>query len=595
MRTLIPAVSLALLVACAAPSNGPKGPPPAVASALERAQAELAAGVPLDALVSLDEALALAPDSREAWSLRAQALQAASNQRGDTNFLEDAVEAWKRAAKLGAGPEAQFGASKAAREAGKVELALEFAKAGLAARAEPSKDELRIASEAFFSAYIERKQAEQPTQELFDATDGLLLRVTELAPTDAWAFGQLANLYQWEGRFDGACEALANALELDLDNEPLHSRFVALKGQVEGPESVLSFYESLALRKPEAALPQWFAAQLLFDTNVDNVATDETTAPQLERAWQHYAKCRELKPDYASACQGYEVLCRAGIGWAKFHAGDLDGAERAFRSMEEVFPGGLEWQLEGRLKSGVIGLQYVADKALRESAETGGVFELGALARAARIYAVLHAYRPTDADFANNCGFFHREWGVGSVFKAREYRAMAEGSLDPAVRELDLALAAQERARAAQILTACRDAYLAAAQLAPQDVRVVNDAALILVYHFPSRADEAEKLLLQCVANGAAQKEAGNLPALALDTLVEAWGDAHQNLGVLELMHRRNPAKAREWFQKTIAIGPLPRVPREWAQQVALPLCDAVAAGKPLDLELLDPRIELLE
>ena len=595
MRTPIVVLSFALFTACAAPSGEPKGPPPEVAGALERARADLAGGVPLDALLSLDEALRLAPQSREAWTLRAQALQSASNQRGDTNFLEDAVEAWKQAAKLGAGPEAQFGASRAAREAGKLELALEFAKAGLAARAEPSVDELRVAAEAHFSAYIERKQAEQPTQELFDATDALLLRVAELAPTEPWALVQLANLYQWEGRLDGACEALANALELDLDNEALHSRFVALKTQVEGPDAVLSFYESLAARKPQAALPPWFAAQNLFDTSVGNVATDPGTAERLERAERHYAKCRELRPDYASACQGYEVMCRAGIGWSKFHAGDLDGAERAFRSMEAVFPGGMEWQLEGRLKSGVMGLQYAADKALRESADTGGVFELGALARAARIYSTLHAYRPADADFANNCGFFHREWGVGSVFKAREYRAMAEGSADAAVRELDLALAAQELARASSILATCRDAYLAAAQLAPQDVRVVNDAALILVYHFPSRADEAEQLLLQCVANGAAQKDAGTLPAQALDTLIEAWADAHQNLGVLELMHRRNPAKAREWFEKTIAIGPLPRVPREWAQQVALPLCDAAAAGKPLDLELLDPRIELLE
>lgn len=595
MRTPIPALSLALLVACSAPSNGPKAPPPELASALERARADLTGGVPLDALVSLDEALALAPDSREAWTLRAQALQAASNQRGDANFLEDAVEAWKRAAALGAGPEAQFGASKAAREAGKVALALEFAVAGLAARTDPSQEELRIAAEAHFSAYLERKQAETPTQQLFDATDGLLLRLAELAPTDPWAFGQIANLYQWEGRLDGACEALASALELDLDNEPLHSRFVVLKTQVEGPEGVLAFYESLCARKPQAALPQWFAAQALFDTNVGHVASDATTAEKLARAEGHYTKCRELKPDYASACQGYEVMCRAGIGWAKFHAGDLDGAERAFRSMEDVFPGGMEWQLEGRLKSGVMGLQYVADKALRESADRGGVFEVSALARAARIYAVLHAYRPGDADFANNCGFFHRDWGVGCIFKAREYRAMAAGSSDPAVRELDLALAEQELARAARILATCRDAYLVAAQLAPQDVRVVNDAALILVYHFPSRADEAERLLLQCVANGAAQKDAGTLPAQALDTLIEAWGDAHQNLGMIELMHRHNPAKAREWFEKTLAIGPLPRVPREWVQQVALPLCDAVAAGKPLDLELLDPRIELLE
>jgi hypothetical protein len=181
------------------------------------------------------------------------------------------------------------------------------------------------------------------------------------------------------------------------------------------------------------------------------------------------------------------------------------------------------------------------------------------------------------------------------VTASREHRALAAAARDSAVRDLELALAERTFAQARDVLAASRDAYLAAASLAPQDVRVLNDAALILVYHFPSRVDEAERLLLAAVEAGARQKDSGELPAPALDLLVEAWGDAHQNLGVLELIHRRNPVRAREWFDKTVAIGPQPRVGREWVTQVALRACEALAQGQSFAPEDLDPRIALLE
>jgi hypothetical protein len=73
--------------------------------------------------------------------------------------------------------------------------------------------------------------------------------------------------------------------------------------------------------------------------------------------------------------------------------------------------------------------------------------------------------------------------------------------------------------------------------------------------------------------------------------LQEAWGDAHQNLGLLELTIRKNPARAREWFQESLEIGPLPRIDRAWIRTSALPACDALEKGEALDLLFLDPRL----
>lgn len=593
-----PTPAFAVLLFLTACSSTAESAPPVedpAAPLIARARSELDGGAPFDALVTLDDALAVAPRSREVWSLRATALLEASTARGDANFLEDSLAAWERALALGAGSEALFGASRAARGALKGDVALDYARRGLEADKAPTPERLRIASEAHFDAYIALRQAQDDARELFEDTEELLLRALEAAPADPWPRVQLANLYQWEGRDEGAVELLGAAVELDLDNEPLHTRFAALKRSLEGPESVLSFYESLHARHPDAALAPWFAAQELFARAQGELAANADASASFERAEQLYRACREKREEYGQACLGYEVICRAGIGWSKFHTDDLEAAERAFLSMEVLFPGGMEWQVEGGVRSGVVGLQYVADKALREAATSLGGFEVGAAAKAARIYARLHAYRPSDGNFANNAGFFHREWGVGMAVRAREYRARAEAASDPAVRDLELALAEQAEAQEREILTACRDAYLDAARLLPEDVRIVNDAALILVYHFPSRAAEAEQLLLQSVANGAKQKDEAALAAEARDALLEAWGDAHQNLGVLELLHRRNPQKAREWFKLAYDIGPRPRVAREWVEQVALPLCDEVAAGQPLDLGRLDPRIAIVE
>ena len=590
-----PALALAALCLLAACRSSQPGEPAGLAPLLERARAELDRGSALDALLTLDDALALAPSSLAGWTLRAEALLEASTSSRDANFLVDSLAAWRRALELGAGPEALFGASRAARGTLQGDVALDFARRGLAAKPAPTATELRIAAEATFDAYIARRQSEQPAPELAAESEALLLRFVDAAPRDPWGPVQLANLFQWEGRNEAAVEALASAVELDLRNEQLHSRFVALMRPLEGAESVASFYLSLCARHEDAPLAHWFAAQELFELAVPAQSDGARALARFRDAEAHYRRCRELEESYASACQGYEVMCRAGAGWSQFHAGELDASEASFRSMESLFPGGLEWRLEGRVRSGVDGLQLVADRWLRGGADSLGGFAILPASKAARIYAYLHEYRPSDVDFANNAGFFHREWGVGLVMESREHRSRAMDAKDAFAREVELSTAENKLTAAREVLATCRDAYLAAAALAPEDTRIVNDAALILVYHFPSRVDEAERLLLQAVASGARAKDSGELPAQALDMLIEAWGDAHQNLGVLELLHRRNPAKAREWFEKTVAIGPLPRVPREWCSEVALPACERVSSGLTLAPDQLDPRIALLE
>ena len=97
------------------------------------------------------------------------------------------------------------------------------------------------------------------------------------------------------------------------------------------------------------------------------------------------------------------------------------------------------------------------------------------------------------------------------------------------------------------------------------------DTGLVLVYYLQRDLVRAEQLLLACLEMGAEQvpaararleqedlseEERADLKQELYD-LEEAWGDAYQNLGVLELIHRKNPEKALAYFERSVEIGPM--------------------------------------
>jgi tetratricopeptide (TPR) repeat protein len=160
-------------------------------------------------------------------------------------------------------------------------------------------------------------------------------------------------------------------------------------------------------------------------------------------------------------------------------------------------------------------------------------------------------------------------------------------------RESALRDAAELRAAALEHARKSEAAYLAAAALAPQDVRVQNDAAVVMVYHTRRDAPATRALLERAIAQGEVQVQDPEISAEDLDALLEALGDAWQNLGLLALTMERDPVAARTAFEKAFEIGPRPRVDRAWVELVALPACDRLAAGDPAALEGLDPRLWL--
>jgi hypothetical protein len=112
-------------------------------------------------------------------------------------------------------------------------------------------------------------------------------------------------------------------------------------------------------------------------------------------------------------------------------------------------------------------------------------------------------------------------------------------------------------------------AYRPAAELAPEDVQMQNDAAHVALYYLHRDVDWAEQTLRRAIELGerqvTAKREAlriEEVPERAaalekeLELLESAWGDAHQNMGVVEWIYRKDGAAALPWIEKSLTLGP---------------------------------------
>ncbi len=555
----------------------------------------LATGTPEDALLALDEVLALDPRHGAGTLLKAHAslalAESAMTRGGGALLVEgsllDALEYYGRS---GNDVDALLGASRSAWYLGRPEEALEFAKRAMArleGGPEPAGLRLvpeRVLSEAAFSAYVAAKSAEaaaETTRACFVEAETALAHLCSRAGTDPWVWCTLSDLYLWEEMLDDARGMLKQGLDLSPTDEGLLRRLADVARRAGGAKGAADAFAELNARHPDVPLAIWHQAIESFNVDVEAVmatfaedyeppAEPEALPLTIDATEGLFRHCRELEPTYADSCRGYEVMCRAALGWARYAEDDYNAAVAAFRSMEDVFERGMEWQLEGRLLSGVIGLHLCA----KDQGEAGDPLTAG------EIYEVLHAYHPEDENWANNAGFFLRDAGVAFEALGKRLCAAAEGELTSEetlamlreAAEIDPALAGKPEEKAAfeakadeamaiarEIMVRSDAAYRRAAVLAADDVRIVNDMALILVYYLHTDLEFAEEILMRCVAMGEAQLANEELTEEDRFQIANAWGDAHENLGVLYAVHRRDAAQAIPWFEKAAEIGPNPR------------------------------------
>ena len=90
-------------------------------------------------------------------------------------------------------------------------------------------------------------------------------------------------------------------------------------------------------------------------------------------------------------------------------------------------------------------------------------------------------------------------------------------------------------------------------------MRIVNDAAVVLVYYLHEDVERAREMLERCDGLAARQIESADLDDEARKDLRTAWGDVHQNLGVLHAYYTGDKAAAIAEFEESLKIDPEPR------------------------------------
>lgn len=566
---------------------------------LERARRELATGAPEDALTAVDAALALAPEDPAVRLLKADASLrlaetkiAAGGAAGGLieGSLGDALGYYLAA---GESAHALFGASRAAWLLGRTEEGLSYARRGVAVLApeeegaatlgELAQRPHRIYAEQVYAAYARARAAESgEIRALALESEDALTRLMGREASDPWAWQRLSDLYESEGLQAEARDVCLLGLKRAPEDAGLLERLARTSSSVDGPDAVVNLLEAHVATHGATAVARWQLALARFALALAGLKAEPralATAP-FEATEAEFQALGSAVPEFAEGALGYAVVSRLARGWCLFHAGDLARAASTFVSLNELRARGVEWSLPGELESGIQGLYLVADAyGTREDKLAAG-----------EVFETLHHLQPDQYLWANNAGFFLRDAAFDLEDEGRDLCRAARGRMTnvEALAELralagireEASGSAQERAafvraanerlaRAQEIMKRSWQAYRPAAELAPEDVRVVNDAALVLVYYLHHDLEWAEQALLRCVELGGPQIEAKKA-ALALEEsperagaldaelaqLTEAWGDAHQNLGVLAWVHRKDAKAAETWLQKSLEIWP---------------------------------------
>jgi tetratricopeptide (TPR) repeat protein len=569
------------------------------------AEVALAEGEPEDTLGAIDRALGVRPYNEAAIRIKAEgsmmlARRMIANGVGALYVEGALVDSLESYLALPTSAVTMLGASEAAAQIGRLQPALDYARAArdimTAGGVEESDTELqanitRAWAEASYRAFTAQYSFQQSTgangESMVDGTDALfreakdsLARYVGHRPDDVWSWRTLGDLHTWIGNDTEAAAIFGRAIDRMPENQELLERLLSSSKNL-GPGAAIAAFEALNARHPQNAAALFMLGRLRIREALPGVAdTPAETRHAFVDAEAELVRARNFDLEdtaMTSACLGWEVIARDGQGWCDYNNGNLDSAMETFLSMEELFEGGMAWQLGADLRSGVDGLWYVGDQ-FRQA---------GKWESAASAFAALHAYQPTDPNWANNTGFFYRDAGVEAETMARELCAAAHGLVTDEVRLGELRLAAaiapelfgtpgevalfqhaanEHASSAIAMLEKSYEAYIDASDLVPEDVRIVNDTALVLVYYLHKDLELAEKYLLRSIAMGeeqlaldAAKPADEALDGVARGMLTEAYGDAYQNLGVLHLLHKQDPAGAIPFFEKSVEIGPSPR------------------------------------
>lgn len=542
------------------------------APAIARAKALLNGQRPHEALAVIEAVLADAPGEPRALLLHAEASLRSGLLSRREESLEQAFESFLSA---GSGARARLGASRAARALGRFEDAAALAREGWEALganafgADVDADESpeRTVAEAQW-AWLESLPAGERRNALAEPTHAALSLLVAREPHDSVAWLRLAHVERELGRVDAQVRTLERALEVTPASERIAERLAQAAAERGGWTDLVTTVERARTQHPENAALWRASARARLEWALD--AEGDDALAQLRLADAEFERWGALTEGAREASLRERAWCRARAGWIALSARRIDTALAQFRAVGALAPGALHWSLEDRVRPALEGLAAAA-RALREGGEW---------VDSARIWSELHAQSPEVVEWARLAGESWRTAAEQALVLARELKLASDGRIvDPAQLEalrrragigakpshgVTWTLALQRAAtdaqeRAGRWFKSSYVAFVDAAQLSPNDLRLLCDASEVAVYQLKRDLPIVREFLREALRLGELRAADPTLAGAERRALLEAWGDAHECMGVLLLEYKREPAKAKIHFLRSVEIGPDPR------------------------------------
>ncbi len=581
---------------------------------IERSSAALAANQPSDALRAADRALAVEPRNRRALLLRAEGLVAFGldllAQGASGLYIGGAFDDARAAyAEAGRSARALWGASYAAYLTNDGEAALRHARAArIAAREEetPSAPFLsaeRHFAQAAFLATLQSIQLSHPAARVaaeLEEAEAAFAALAEVEAEDPWTWTAQADLYAWLERPEDALPALRAGLDSLPDHPELVAKLAEVAARAGGPAEAVRVLEDYLADAPQpAAEVRWHLARANWNLALESIPSLGSPPEAFDSAYARFDAVEQafrevrgrLPQDDARRAEinGWRIVARGARGWVRYWQGRYPEAVEVFLSMDAVQARGIEWEVPGTFRTGLVGLQLVAERWNSEGSYEGAE-------RAAELLWLAHGKQPADAILGNNAGLALRDVADNQDRIARGLCALSRGEeaegrawlrmgaprdLETEGSPAELAARAQEWVeRARDSMERSYRAYRAALEVEPFDPYLLRDTALVLVYSLHRDLDLAVEWL-----ESAAEIGQETLARMAEDDeerdgLTEVVGDSHENLGAYYLHHANDVERAVEHFRRAVEIGPAPRVQRHWVRD----LIAAHEAGEPLQV-----------
>ena len=376
----------------------------------------------------------------------------------------------------------------------------------------------RVRADACTRVYIQGAQAGNKQEAELQKARASFRRIEESGALDDKQVRVWASLEQWAGDLDAALAVYGRALARQPTSQEWLQQLVEVGCQNGRSQKAVE-----ALSEREDATGSWYLGKARFCQAQEMWAGGESrkAISELARAIDAFEASKRTNPEFATSADQWIAFCLGSEGVIRTGEGQTGKAARALIKAAATSPSQVTADLGGgnTIKRAILVLG-------------GQFFEKGDARRAELMFRRAAAAVPQDIDFANNHGLMARDFGVTleDEGKTEEAKAMFEASYA---------------------------AYTRAAELDPESIRLVNDRALLLIYHLNRDLDMARDLLLQTIARG--EDRLANTPPsdpAALRDLQEAVGDCYQNLGVYQHKHLEDAKTARASWKKSLTFYP---------------------------------------